>query len=388
MATTRSVSVGVWVPVGSRDEEVELAGVSHFLEHLLFKGTPTRSARDISRQVDRVGGDVNAYTAKEHTTFYCRMPARHAVDAVALLADVVCSPSLDPADVESERQVILEELAMDDDVPDEVVHRVFAEQLFPGHPLGRDTGGDRETVRRISTGDVRGFHDRYYGASSMVVSIAGAVDVDEMLSAVERSFAVGAPRAERPIRTAPSGVGPDRHLHDETEQVHMVIGGRGLGRRDPDREALDVVNHALGGGLSSRLFDEIRERRGLVYSVFSGVGGYEDAGVWSVYAGTQPEHADTVRHLIGEIIDSMAAGGVTEDELAVAVGYLVGAYELGLEDSGARMSRLGGMLTLLGEVRPVEEQIARWEAVSLDDTARVAREILTTGRTMVSVGPT
>jgi predicted Zn-dependent peptidase len=361
--------------------------VSHFLEHLLFKGTPTRSARDISRQVDRVGGDVNAYTAKENTTFYCRMPARHAVGAVELLADVVCSPLLDPSEVESERHVILEELAMDDDVPDEVVHRAFAEQLFPGHPLGRDTGGDRETVRRITAGDVRGFHERFYGASSLVVSIAGAVDADEMLHTVERAFAVASPSCERPTRAAPAGVGADRHLRDETEQVHMVIGGRGLGRRDADREALDVVNHVLGGGLSSRLFDEIRERRGLVYSVFSGIGGYEDAGVWSVYAGTQPEHASTVRDLIVEIVDAVATDGVTEEELAVAVGYLVGAYELGLEDSGARMSRLGGMLTLLGEVRPVEEQIARWESVTLDDAARVAADVLGSGRTMVSVGP-
>ena len=167
----------------------------------------------------------------------------------------------------------------------------------------------------------------------------------------------------------------------------MVVGGRGLARRHPDREALDIVNHVLGGGLSSRLFDEIRERRGLVYSVFSSVGGYDDAGVWSVYAGSQPEHAATVRTLIDEIVDEVATNGITEDELAVAAGYLVGAYELGLEDSGARMSRLGGMLTLLGEVRPVEEQIACWEAVTIGDTARVAAEVLGRGRTAVSVGP-
>lgn len=387
MATTRSVSVGVWVPVGARDEDADVAGVSHFLEHLLFKGTPTRSARDISRQVDRVGGDVNAYTAKENTTFYCRMPARHATDAVELLADVVTSPLLDPADVESERQVILEELAMDDDSPDEVVHRVFAEQLFPGHPLGRDTGGDRDTVRRLTSDEIRTFHERHYAPESMVVAIAGAVDADEMLATVDRVFPRRGASGSRPLRSAPQGPGADRHITDDTEQVHMVVGGRGLPRRHPDREALDVVNHVLGGGLSSRLFDEIRERRGLVYSVFSSVGGYDDAGVWSVYAGSQPEHAREVRSLIDAIVDEVATTGITDEELAVATGYLVGAYELGLEDSGARMSRLGGMLTLLGEVHSVEEQIARWESVTLDDAARVAAEVLGRGRTAVSVGP-
>jgi predicted Zn-dependent peptidase len=387
MSTTRSVSVGVWVGVGSRDEPSDLAGVSHFLEHLLFKGSHALDARGISRRVDRVGGDINAYTSREHTAYYCRMPARHALDAVDLLGEVVLRPALRPEDVESERRVILEELAMDDDVPDDIAHREFHEAVFTGHPLGRDPGGRRETVTALTVDEIAGFHRDEYTAERMVLAVAGAVDTDEIVEQAERVFGDARCGSGQPIRTAPSTIGEDRFLVDDTEQTHLVIGGRSLPRTHPDREALDIVNHVLGGGLSSRLFDEIRERRGLVYHVQSGLAAHADAGSWLVYAGSHPERAAEVRSLIEDEIDRMAARGPTEEEVEIAKGYLVGAYELGLEDSGTRMSRLGGMLTMLGGLIDVDEQIRRWVNTDADSIARVADAVLGGRRIAVTLGP-
>ena len=384
----RSVAIGVWVAVGARDEPAELSGVCHFLEHLLFKGTPTRNATDISRTVDRVGGDINAFTSKEYTSYYCRMPRRHAGVGIELLGDVLARSLMADDDVESERQVILEELAMDDDSPDDVAMRAFAGEVFDRHPLGRDTAGDRKTVSAIGGDDIRQFHADHYRAGNIVVSIAGDVDHDDVVGEIERAFVDLAGGDGRVPRTQPDGVGHGRRIHDDTEQVHLVVGGRAVAREDPDREALDVVNHVLGGGLSSRLFDEIRERRGLAYSVYSAMANYADAGMWSVYAGTLPEHVDTVRSLIAAEIDRLTADGITDEELAVAVGYLVGAYEMGLEDTGARMSRLGGMLVTRGEVIPVDEQLKRWEDVGHADVRRVLDRVFAPAeRITVSVGP-
>jgi predicted Zn-dependent peptidase len=384
----RSVAIGVWVAVGARDEPAELAGVCHFLEHLLFKGTPTRTAAEISRTVDRVGGDINAFTSKEYTSYYCRMPKRHAATGIELLGDVLTRSLMDDQDVESERQVILEELAMDDDSPDDVAMRAFAGEIFDRHALGRDTAGDRKTVSAIAADDIRRFHAEHYRAANTIVSIAGDVGHDDVAGAVARAL-VDLPDGDgRVPRSQPDGMGPGRRIHDETEQVHLVVGGRAVARDDPDREALDVVNHVLGGGLSSRLFDEIRERRGLAYSVYSATSNYADTGMWSIYAGTLPEHVDTVRALIASELARLVTDGITANELAVAVGYLTGAYEMGLEDTGARMSRLGGMLVTRGEVIPVDEQLRRWERVGPTDIRRLLDRVFATAEPItVSVGP-
>jgi predicted Zn-dependent peptidase len=374
MVSTRSVSIGVWVGVGARDEPGELSGVSHFLEHLLFKGTATRGAIEISRQVDRLGGDINAFTSKEYTAYYCRVPARHVGVGVELLGDVLTAPALRDDDIESERQVILEELAMDDDSPEDVAHRTFAASLFGDHPLGRDTAGERDTVRAIRATDVRSFFAEHYRTHNTVVAVAGAIDPDEIVDHVTKVFDAMPTGGATPPRLAPTGRAPgdDRiDVDDDTEQVHLVIGGASVSRTDPDREALDVVNHVLGGGLSSRLFDEIRERRGLAYSVFSSASAFSDSGVWSVYAGTLPEHRAEVEALVRDELDRLSDAAISDEELAIAKGYLTGSYEMGLEDSAARMSRLAGQLTLLGELRSVEAQIDRWNAVTLDDVRRV-----------------
>jgi predicted Zn-dependent peptidase len=383
----RSVAIGVWVAVGSRDEPAALSGVSHFLEHLLFKGTQTRTAADISRAVDRVGGDINAFTSKEYTAFYCRMPARHGGTGIELLGDALCASTLDDEDVESERRVILEELAMDDDAPDDVALRAFAGQVFEGHALGRDTAGERDTIVAMAGDDVRRFHAARYRTANTIVAVSGPVDHDQLVADVERAFARLPQGDGRVPRAAPGPIGVDEVIGDDSEQVHLVLGGRAIAREDPDREALDVVNHVLGGGLSSRLFEEIRERRGLAYSVYSATATYADTGAWSVYAGTMPEHAATVRQLIDTELDRMRTDGITDDELAIAIGYLTGAYEMGLEDTGARMSRLGGMLVTRGEVTPVDEQLRRWERVGHDDVRRVIDRVLSDPPIAVSVGP-
>jgi predicted Zn-dependent peptidase len=384
----RSVAIGVWVGVGSRDEPAAQSGVSHFLEHLLFKGTPTRTATDISRSVDRVGGDINAFTAKEYTSFYCRMPARHGDAGIELLGDVLARSTLDDDDVESERQVILEELAMDDDSPDDVALRTLTRQLFPEHGLGRDTAGDRATVRSITADDIRSFHLDHYTTGSTVVAVAGEVDHDEIRETVTAAFRDLPAGDGRVPRRGPADVGQSLGIDDDSEQVHLALGGRAVRRDDPDREVLDVVNHVFGGGLSSRLFDEIRERRGLAYSVYSATSSFADAGAWSVYAGAMPEHAGAVERLIHAEIDRLVSGGISAEELDVAVGYLTGAYQLGLEDTAARMSRLGGMLTTLGQVHSVEEQLARWERVTLEDAKRVIADVFGAAPPVtVTVGP-
>ncbi|MGD9997053.1 MAG: M16 family metallopeptidase [Ilumatobacteraceae bacterium] len=384
---TRSVAAGIWVGIGARDEPSDLGGASHFLEHLLFKGTPSRSALDISRTVDRHGGDINAFTTKEYTAYYCRLPSRHASTAIDLLGDVVTSPALRDEDVETERQVILEEIAMDDDSPDDVAHRVFGEQMFPDHPLGRDTAGSRESVTAIAADQVRTFFDEGYRAGAMYASVASPLAHDEMLAMTARAFGRVHPGGGTPPRFDPDGVAGDRTVDDDTEQVQLVLGGRAFDRADPDREALDVVNHVLGGGLSSRLFEEIRERRGLVYSVYSSLALYSDCGVWTVSAGAQPQHAEPVLALIRAELDKLVTGGITDDELDIAVGSLTGTFELGLEDTGSRMARNAGLLCTRGEIMPIAEQVARWQAVDQAAVRRVIERVYRSEPILVTVGP-
>ena len=358
----------------------------------MFKGTAGRSAIEISQAVDRVGGDINAFTSKEYTTYYSRLPARFVDLGIELLGDVLTAPALRDSDLESERQVILEELAMDDDSPEDVAHRTFARSLFGSHPLGRETAGERASVSAMSGDAVRSFFNDRYRTANTVISVAGAVDPDVVVGLVERHFADLPTGDGRIARSEPGALDGDRalreHVVDHTEQVQVVMGGRAITRDDPDREALDVVNHVLGGGLSSRLFDEIRERRGLAYSVFSSTMCYSDAGAWSVAAGTMPEHGDEVQELVAHELDRLIADGITDDELDIARGYLCGSYEMGLEDSGARMSRLGAQLIVRDELTGVDEQLAKWRSVTHDDVRRVIDRVYGAASPItVTVGP-
>jgi predicted Zn-dependent peptidase len=387
MSEVRSVAVGFWVGSGSRDEPDELAGASHFLEHLLFKGTATRSATAIAEALDEVGGDCNAYTTKEYTAFYVRLLAEHLPLGLDILSEIMWDPALRAADLDAERMVILDEILMHADEPsDLVVERCF-EALFPDHPLGRDALGTAESVGAITVPDVRGFFEQHYRPENMVISVAGFCEHAEVAEAIEARFG-GAPGGAAPERLAPSDpVEPLVVLSRPTEQAHLTLGIRSVSRYDDDRWALSVLNHTLGGGMSSRLFQKVREQRGLAYSIGSERLAYQDAGTLCVLVGTAPDNVDEVLTIIGEELELLAASGVTERELAIAKGNLRAEALLAGEDSGARMSRIGASLLLHGEVKTVDEILSLIDRVELDDVRRVARRLIEEPRALAAVGP-
>jgi len=387
MADVRSVAVGFWVGTGSRDESDEHAGASHFLEHLLFKGTSRRTAADIAEALDEVGGDCNAFTTKEYTTFYVRLLAEHLPLGLDILSEIMWDPGLTPDDVEAERQVILDEILMHADEPADLAGERWMSALFPAHPLGRDTLGTAASVRRTTGGDIRTFFEHHYRPGNIVVSVAGDCDHETVAADIEARFH-GLPGGAAPPRQAPSAKTERLAVvRRPTEQAHLVLGMRSVSRHDEDRWPLAVLNHVLGGGLSSRLFQKIREQRGLAYSVWSERAAYEDTGSLAVAAGTAPEHVDEVlRIAVGEL-ELLAGHGVTDRELAVAKGNLRAEALLSCEDSGARMSRLGSALLLHGEVKTVDEVLARVEGVEREDVQRVAAQLAANPRTLAAVGP-
>ncbi|HWF17128.1 MAG TPA: pitrilysin family protein [Acidimicrobiales bacterium] len=387
MADVRSVAVAFWVGTGSRDEPDELAGASHFLEHLLFKGTERRSAAAIAEALDEVGGDCNAFTTKEYTTFYVRLLSDHLALGLDILSDIMWTPALRPADIEAERTVILDEILMHADEPADLAAELWQSALFPGHPLGRDTLGTASSVRRITRDDIVTFLTQHYRPANMVVSAAGDCTHEAVAADLERRFA-GLQGGEAPRRAAP---GPDAVALDvvrrPTEQAHLVYGARSVSRFDERRWPLAVLNHVLGGGLSSRLFQKVREERGLAYSVWSERAGYEDTGSLAVVVGTAPEHLDEVLRIVERELELLATEGVTERELAVAKGNLRAEMLLSGEDSGARMSRIGASQLLHGEVLSVDEVLARIDRVDRAQVLDVAAQLAQAPRTMSAVGP-
>ena len=387
MPEARSVSLGAWVRVGGRDEPAEVSGASHFLEHLLFKGTERRTARQIAEAVDCVGGEMNAFTAREHTAYYARLPHDHLELGVDLLGDVLSAPALRPADVEAERQVIVEEILMNLDSPEDRVHTLLARAVFGDHPLGRDVLGERATVESLSRDDIAGFFDRWYGSSTMVFAAAGHLEHMAVVDAVAAAFN-GRTQAVRPDRAAPAP--PDDVVlveEDDTEQAHLCLGWRSLPSHDDDRWALAVANQILGGGMASRLFQEVREERGLAYSVYSHPTSFDDSGYLTIYCGTAPGRARDALGVIHDVIAGLRSGPVTTTELTVAAGYLEGSMLLGLEDSGGRMGRLGRSLVERDRITTIDEHVRRLRAVTVDDVARVLERVLGGPRALVAVGP-
>ncbi|MEM9522320.1 MAG: pitrilysin family protein [Actinomycetota bacterium] len=381
---SRSVAVGAWVGVGNRDEPAPVAGVSHFLEHLLFKGSSTRSARDIAEGIDAVGGDLNAFTSKEYTAFHARVPAWELDFGLDTLLDVLVDPGFTANELEAERQVILEELAWSVDTPDDVVHGVLAESLFPGHPLGWEVLGSAESVRAITVDDVREFHDRWYRRPNMVLSVVGPIDHDEIVARVDAALASRSGGGQ-PQRVGPGNeVVPDVTTHRSIEQAHYAKGWRSGGLHSPDRYALAVATQLLGGGWSSRLFQEVREKRGLSYTVFASVGSFVDSGTFSVYAGTAPERLDAVQAVIDEQLTDLAENGPGQRELDVARGGFEGATVLGLEDTGSRMARLATNVLIRDRVVGVDEYLDAVRSVTTEDVQRVISEVVA-GASSVSV---
>jgi predicted Zn-dependent peptidase len=386
MAEARSVSIGFWVGTGSRDETSDRAGSSHFLEHLLFKGTDQRSAASIAESVDEVGGDFNAFTTKEYTSFYIRLLAEHVDLGLDILSDIMWRPALRSEDLDAERQVILDEILMHADEPADEAAEQSSATLFPDHPLGREVLGSESSVTEMTAGRIREFFDEHYLPGNIVVAVAGDLDHDHVIAGlVERSGVSGG--GETPDRTRPDDhVTPLAVTRRATEQAHVVLATRSVDRNHPSRYALAVLNHVLGGGLSSRLFQEIRERRGLAYSVWSERVAYGDAGFLSIGLGTGPEHVAEVLDIATEELAKLGADGITERELAIAKGNLRAETLLACEDSGARMSRIGAGMLLHGHVLTVDEVLSRVEALTLDDVHEAARTLLAAPRTLSVVG--
>ena len=393
--TTRSASVGVWVNVGSRDESPAMSGASHFLEHLLFKGTKRRTALDISAEIEAVGGETNAFTTKEYTCYYARVLDADLPLAVDVLCDAVAESVLDPADVETERAVILEEIAMHADEPGDEVHDVFTAAIFGGHPLGRLISGTSDTVSPMTRGQINRFYRRRYTAPQILITAAGNLEHAAVVRLVRTALA-GTPLDSGPA--APAGLRhanrrvPVLRAHTvvenrDTEQAHLVLGGPGIGRPDERRFALGVLNNLLGGGMSSRLFQEIRERRGLAYSVYSYATQYADTGLFAVYAGCAPGKVEEVLDLTRAELDRVVANGVTADEVARGKGMVKGSYVLNLEDTGSRMSRLAKSELLYGDLMTVDELLARVDRVTLDEVNDLAAELLSGPMSLAVVGP-
>ncbi|MFC6579295.1 M16 family metallopeptidase [Planomonospora parontospora] len=394
MPTVRSVAVGMWVGIGSRDEDPEHMGASHFLEHLLFKGTPTRDALEISAAIEGIGGEINAFTAKEYTCYYARVLDEDLRVAIDVLADVVTSSLITADDVEAERGVILEEIAMHDDDPSDVVHEQFSAEMYGDTPIGRPILGTVESINAIGRDRIDEYYRDRYLPSRTVVSVAGNVTHEQVVelvaAAYERAGALGGdagpvpPRVSGETVPARSGV---RVVHRPTEQANLVLGTIGLTRTDERRFALGVLNAALGGGMSSRLFQEIREKRGLAYSAYSYTSQYADTGQFGVYVGCLPSKTDEVLKICREELLRVVADGFSEEEIARGKGQMRGGLVLGLEDTGSRMSRIGKGELVYDELLSVDEVLARIEAVTPEEISEVAADVLTRPRTLAVIGP-
>ena len=386
--TVRSVALGIWVAAGSRDENPDEAGISHFLEHMMFKGTSTRSARDISESFDRLGAEVNAFTSEEATCYYSRVIDRHADEAFGVLADMVVDSSFDEEASTSEREVVLEEISRTEDTPDHKVDDLFSRTIWPEHPIGRPVLGERETVGAFVPAQLRSYTSRHYRTGDIVVAAAGNLsheDVAALASTALAGLPVG-PRADRALRPAEGA----RHVAvatKETEQAHICWGTLSIDANSADRFAMDLLNAVLGGSMASRLFQEIREKRGLAYAVNSYNALYTDTGAFMVYAGTRPENTKLVVELITAEVAKVLDSGITAAELDRARESVDGHMVLGLENTNRRMMRLGGPEVGGRELLSIDEVIERYGAVTLEDIHRVAKATLGGPRTLAVVGP-
>jgi predicted Zn-dependent peptidase len=393
--TMRSVAFGIWVGVGSRDEAPALAGASHYLEHLLFKGTRRRDALQIASAMDAVGGEMNAFTAKEYTCYYARVLDTDLPLAVDVVSDMVTSSLLSSADVESERGVILEEIAMHDDDPGDAVHDTFSRAVFGDAPLGRPVIGTVESISAMSRGSIARYYQRRYRPTTTVIAAAGNVDHARVVRLVRKHFgAAGLLDEDSAQPDPPRGGGrPTEFLQSvsvitrPTEQANVILGTRGMARGDDRRFALGVLNSALGGGMSSRLFQEVREKRGLAYSVYSYSSQYADTGLFGVYAGCQPARVGEVLAICRDEVVKAAEDGISDEELSRGKGQLRGSLVLGLEDTSSRMSRLGKSELVQGELLGVDEVLDRIEAVTLDEVRAVAADVLAGPMALAAVGP-
>jgi predicted Zn-dependent peptidase len=384
----RSVAVGIWVETGSRVEPEGRGGISHLIEHLVFKGTATRSAEDIARAIDSVGGQMDAFTAKEHTCFYVSVLDEHLPMGVDLLTDILMHPLFSEADIEKEKSVVLQEIKMVEDTPDDLIHDLYAERVWAGHPLGRPILGAWETVRGFSREAIRSHFEEEYAPGRITVAVAGRLEHRQVVDLFASRF-TGFNRPMAAHTLTPAVLHPGVHLvHKPLEQVHLIMGFPGIPDAAPDRYALYLLNDIIGGSMSSRLFQEIRERQALVYSVHSGTQSFRDTGLVYIYAGTDTANfAKVVKALMKEI-RSLKKDGVTADELRRSKDHLKGNLMLSLESTSSRMNRLARQELRLGAVLSIDELLEAIDSVRLDQVEAVLHQVLDEEQlSLVTLGP-
>jgi predicted Zn-dependent peptidase len=388
-----SVAISVSVGVGSRDESAQHLGSTHFLEHLLFKGTNRRSALDISIAFDSVGGSSNAATAKEYTSYYARVQNSAINLATDVLLDMFTSAKIDQNDFDTEKTVILEELAMNEDDPEDVAHEAFSDALMPNTDLGRPIGGSKESILAVSRQQVMDHYRQHYAANSLIIAAAGGVEHAHLVEIVQSQLdLVGWNNSSTPIARRPQEFRQPPHpetfrlIEKDTQQAHVILGFQSPHSMDEDRYALAIYNTVLGGGMSSRLYQEIREKRGLAYSTYSYQHGYSDSGFFGLYAGCNSENAESVVKLMRQQLEEIASVGVTDQEFTLALGNITGSLALRFEASMARMNRLVGTELGSGEYLSVSEVLERFQAQTKDDVLRVARRMASAPSSLVAVG--
>lgn len=385
MESVETVSVGMWIGVGTRQEAPDVNGVAHLLEHMAFKGTQRRSARDIAEEIEAVGGSMNAQTSREQTAYFVKVLRDDVGLAVDILADILLHSVYDPSELARERAVILQELGQAEDTPDDVIFDRFQEAAFPGQALGRPVLGRAEIIEQLPREALVDFRTRHYGAASMVFAAAGNVDHDAFVALARRAFAA-LPEAGDTSYEAARYIGGEHRENQDLEQVHLAIGFPGVSFADPEYYASMVLATLLGGGMSSRLFQEIREARGLAYGVSAYAAPYLDGGVFGIYAGTGERETT---ELVQVLFEQLAAvrEPVPADELQRARTQMRAGILMSLESTGARMEALGSHLLIYGRPIPVEEMVRKIEAVTAEDVARVARRIFAGRPTVAAMGP-
>jgi predicted Zn-dependent peptidase len=396
MPGQRSATIGFWVGVGSRDEAPGQHGSTHFLEHLLFKGTKRRTAIEIASAFDEVDGESNAATAKESTCYFARVLDTDLPMAIDVIADMITGAVLDPAEMEQERDVILEEIAMDSDDPTDVAHENFVAAVLGTHPLGRPIGGTPAAIRAVARDSVWEHYRRYYRPDELVITAAGGLEHDVVCNLVVDALHTAgwslepsaAPVERRSTERADiTGTAGLHVVKRAVEQANIIMGCPTIVATDDRRYVMSVLNAVLGGGMSSRLFQEIREKRGLVYSTYSFASSYADAGYFGMYAGCTPSKVRQVLDLLGLELDKLAEGGISDDELRKAVGQLCGGIVLALEDTGSRMSRLGRAELVSGEYQDIDETLRLIKSVTAREVQDLAKELAAAPRTVTVVGP-
>lgn len=384
----RSASVGFWVDAGTKDETPAINGISHFIEHMMFKGTAKRTALEIARSLEDTGGSLNAFTDKENTCYYARVLDDQVPLAIDVLSDMLMNPAMDPEELKREKQVVIEEIKMYEDQPDELVQDMFSEAFWGDHPLGRPIVGTKQTVKATTREDIFAYLERNYSPDRIVVSIAGNVQTAQILEQLEATIGQLKRHGQERILTSPECLATTKIKYKDIEQVHLCMGTPGLVATHPDRYVLAVIDSILGGGMSSRLFQEVREKRGLAYSIASYEIMYAQAGVFGVYAGCSPKHADQVVELVVEELEKVKAEGFTEEELRRAKDQLRGGMLLAMETPRHRMSRMARNELYFGRLISPDEVIADMERVTLEDVKRLANALFDTRcMTMTVVGP-